>query len=143
MTGFAALAFCLYLLTGCALAPGGIYSSQEFGPTEVSGDSLEEVISDMIDYGYIPSFCTGCYRLGRSGEDFMDLAKPGLIKQYCLPNALTSFKEYLLDFASQKTRADGLKLIKKMTAEIPEQKIKNLTIANLKKIETGDKDIYI
>ena len=57
--------------------------------------SLDEVISMMIDGGYIPSFCTGCYRKGRVGADFMDLAKPGLIKEYCKPNAMFTFREYL------------------------------------------------
>ena len=60
--------------------------------------------------GFIPSFCTACYRLGRTGQDFMDLAKPGLIKLKCDPNAVTTFQEYLIDYASE-SRCDGEKAI--------------------------------
>jgi 2-iminoacetate synthase len=104
--------------------------------------SLEEVISGMIDSGFVPSFCTGCYRHGRVGADFMDLAKPGLIKQYCLPNALFSFKEYLYDFAGSETRQKGLALIKKMVEEIPTSKRKETVVEELENIETGKRDCY-
>ena len=69
--------------------------------------ALDEVIRDMASLGYIPSFCTGCYRLGRTGADFMDLAKPGEIKQHCDPNGVSTFLEYLIDYASPETRAIG------------------------------------
>ena len=72
---------------------------------------LDEVVRDCAEMGYIPSFCTACYRTGRTGADFMDLAKPGIIKYHCGPNALASFYEYLLDYASPETRAAGDKLI--------------------------------
>jgi 2-iminoacetate synthase len=62
--------------------------------------TLDEVIRDIAALGYVPSFCTGCYRLGRTGADFMDLAKPGEIKYHCQPNALSTFLEYLHDYAS-------------------------------------------
>ncbi len=65
---------------------------------------LDEVVRDIAQLGYIPSFCTACYRLGRTGMDFMDLAKPGEIKHHCDPNALSTFEEYLLDYASEPTR---------------------------------------
>jgi 2-iminoacetate synthase len=105
--------------------------------------SLDKVISDMIDSGYIPSFCTGCYRKGRVGNDFMDLAKPGLIKQYCMPNALFTFREYLLDFASPKTREKGFRLIKKLLEEINKRQLKETIINNLDKIDSGERDIYL
>lgn len=104
--------------------------------------SLEEVISGMIDSGYIPSFCTGCYRHGRVGADFMDLAKPGLIKQYCLPNALFSFKEYLYDFAGEETRSKGLALIQKMVSDLPQSKRTETVKSELQEIEKGKRDCY-
>jgi 2-iminoacetate synthase len=72
---------------------------------------LDEVVRDCAGLGYIPSFCTACYRLGRTGMDFMDLAKPGEIKSHCDPNALSTFQEYLTDYASPATRTEGERLI--------------------------------
>ncbi len=73
--------------------------------------SLDEVVRDVASLGYTPSFCTACYRLGRTGADFMDLAKPGLIKEHCSPNALSSCMEYLMGYASAETRQTGEKLV--------------------------------
>ncbi len=129
---------------GSRTNPGG-YSSEESGEQFSLGDhrNLEEVIRDIVGHGYIPSFCTGCYRLGRTGSDFMDLAKPGLIKQFCLPNALTSFKEYLLNYAGEETRQAGEELITRMLAEIPDKKTRETTRLNLGKIESGSQDLYL
>ena len=124
----------------------GAYSEDGGSGSQFSlGDhrSLDEVISDMIDGGYIPSFCTGCYRMGRVGNDFMDLAKPGLIKQYCMPNALFTFKEYLLDFASEETRKKGLVLIEKLIEDIHQKQLKNNIETNIQKIDSGERDIYL
>jgi 2-iminoacetate synthase len=124
----------------------GAYSEEEGSGSQFSlGDhrSLDEVVSDMIDGGYIPSFCTGCYRMGRVGNDFMDLAKPGLIKQYCMPNALFTFREYLLDFASEQTREKGLRLIEQLLEEINQKQLKNNIEENIKKIDSGERDIYL
>ncbi len=104
--------------------------------------SSGEVIQDVIRQGYVPSFCTGCYRLGRVGEDFMDLAKPGLIKLNCLPNALTTLKEYLVDYADDETKALGEELIDKQLAEIPAESRRQKTLEYLKKIEDGERDLY-
>lgn len=82
---------------------------------------LDEVISDIAGLGYVPSFCTGCYRLGRTGKDFMDLAKPGLIKEHCDPNALSTFLEYIQDYASPKTKQIGLVLIEKTLSQMDEE----------------------
>ena len=129
---------------GSRTNPGG-YSSRDSGEQFSLGDhrNLEEVIQDIIRYGYIPSFCTACYRLGRTGSDFMDLAKPGLIKLYCLPNAMTSFKEYLVHYASAETRAAGEKLITGMLADIPDEKTRETTKLNLLKIAGGSQDLYL
>ncbi len=103
---------------------------------------LEETISDLIDDGYVPSFCTGCYRKGRTGADFMDLAKPGLIKEFCLPNGLVSFAEYLYDYASPATREKGLALIQKMKNDATPKGKRYLDTA-LKETEAGARDLYL
>ncbi len=104
--------------------------------------SLDEVISMMIDGGYIPSFCTGCYRKGRVGADFMDLAKPGLIKEYCKPNAMFTFREYLEDYASPETKAKGLALLKQLTQTFTKEELKRKVEGNLCKIGEGERDLY-
>lgn len=104
--------------------------------------NLEDVINSFIDEGYIPSFCTGCYRNGRTGEDFMDLAKPGLIKQYCLPNAIFTFQEYLNDFASQETKQKGEKLIKQMLQAYDQKQLILKIEDNISQINKGQRDIY-
>ena len=100
---------------GSRTNPGGYEEETEDDPSgQFSlGDhrSLDEVIRDVASMGYIPSFCTACYRLGRTGSDFMDLAKPGDIKLHCAPNALSSFKEYLQNYASPETAEVGNVLI--------------------------------
>ena len=69
--------------------------------------ALDEVIHDISTHGHIPSFCTACYRLGRTGQDFMDLAKPGLIQRFCRSNAIFTFMEYLEDYAAEETKTAG------------------------------------
>jgi 2-iminoacetate synthase len=81
--------------------------------------SLDEVVRDVASLGYTPSFCTACYRLGRTGADFMDLAKPGLIKEHCSPNALSSCTEYLMGYASPGTKAIGDQLVDHELATMP------------------------
>ena len=83
-----------------------------------------EVIKDVLLHGFIPSFCTACYRLGRVGEDFMDQAKPGLIKLFCHPNGLTTLKEYLVDYADEETKIIGNELIERELANIPNDKVR-------------------
>jgi 2-iminoacetate synthase len=124
----------------------GAYSKEitDSGSQFSLGDhrSLDEVISNLIDKGYIPSFCTGCYRKGRVGNDFMDLAKPGLIKEFCMPNALFTFKEYLLDFSSTATREKGNHLVKKILNSIEDDSVKKKIEIVLQNIENGKRDIY-
>jgi len=104
--------------------------------------TLDEVIYDMASMGYIPSFCTGCYRMGRTGQDFMELAKPGLIREFCLPNAITTFQEYLEDYASPQTREIGMKVIKEQLMDIPNEKRREDTRGKLEKIAAGERDLY-
>ncbi|MFA6200613.1 MAG: [FeFe] hydrogenase H-cluster radical SAM maturase HydG [Bacteroidales bacterium] len=124
--------------------PGSYAHDEEGTGTQFStGDhrTLDEVIYSLAKEGYVPSFCTGCYRQGRVGHDFMDLAKPGLIQQFCLPNAMFTFQEYLEDFASPETKALGLKVIEDFTKNVrteQQEKVKE----NLEAIRGGKRDIY-
>lgn len=132
---------------GSRTDPGG-YTREEGNPQEASqfslGDhrSLDEVVADLVELGYIPSFCTACYRLGRTGRDFMDLAKPGEIKQHCDPNGLSTFQEYLDDYASKRTRECGMKLIENMLAAMPaggrERSEKMLAL-----VRAGQRDVFV
>ena len=128
---------------GSRTNPGG-YSQEDAGAQFSLGDhrTLDEVIHDIASMGYVPSFCTGCYRLGRVGRDFMDLAKPGLIKRFCLPNALTTFKEYLVHYSTPETREIGEKVIESMLQEIPDAQTRAKTEEYLQKIVDGGKDLY-
>jgi 2-iminoacetate synthase len=102
----------------------------------------DEVLRYICEAGYIPSYCTACYRLGRTGDRFMALAKSGKIQLTCLPNALLTLKEYLIDYASPDTKALGEKTIEKGLADIPSEAVREQTIAKLKKVEAGERDLY-
>ena len=102
--------------------------------------TLDEVVNWLLDLGHIPSFCTACYRAGRTGDRFMSLVKSGQIANCCAPNALMTLKEYLKDYAAPDTRAKGIQLIKKELEHIPNPKIKEIAIRNLKEIEEGKRD---
>lgn len=130
---------------GSRTSIGGYSEEEEQNSQFTLGDHrpMEEVVNDMVSMGYIPSFCTGCYRKGRVGKDFMDLAKPGLIKHYCLPNGLVSFAEYLSDYAGCETREKGFKLIRKLTKEEENIPIRNTINESLDKISAGERDIYL
>ncbi len=102
--------------------------------------TLDEVVRWLMDFGYIPSFCTACYREGRTGDRFMSLCKSGQIQNCCHPNALMTLKEYLIDYASDKTRAVGEQLIEKEMDNIPNDKIRGIVAERLVKIENGQRD---
>jgi 2-iminoacetate synthase len=105
--------------------------------------SLDEVIRELLQDGYVPSFCTACYRLGRTGEHFMEFAIPGFIKRFCTPNALLTLSEYLADYASPGTRAAGEKLIAAELAQMPAGDYKAELERRIKQIqETGKRDLY-
>jgi len=102
---------------------------------------LDEVILDICRLGYIPSFCTACYRLGRTGQDFMDLAKPGEIKLHCEPNALSTLQEYLLDYASPETRAAGQRAIaQSLNRMTPLQRQRAQLL--LARVKAGKRDVF-
>ena len=102
--------------------------------------TLDEVVHWLMDLGYIPSFCTACYREGRTGDRFMSLCKSGQIQNCCHPNALMTLKEYLIDYASPETREIGEALIKRELENIPKEKVKQIAADNLEKIEAGIRD---
>jgi 2-iminoacetate synthase len=104
--------------------------------------SLDEVIGSLIKQKYIPSFCAACYRKERTGESFMALAKPGTIKGKCSINALITLKEYLDDFASDKVRADGYKLIEKLKSCLTDSEQKQLSVF-FDEINHGIRDAYV
>lgn len=102
--------------------------------------TLDEIVGWLLDLGYIPSFCTACYRAGRTGDRFMSLVKSGQIANCCGPNALMTLKEYLEDYASPLTRAKGEALITAEAAGIPNPKIKEIALRNLEEIAKGKRD---
>jgi 2-iminoacetate synthase len=103
---------------------------------------MDEVVQELLTDGYIPSFCTACYRRGRTGQTFMDLAKPGEIKNYCHPNALLTMKEYLEDYATPSTKELGNKVIEEQMKNIPSPEQRQKTQEKLKSIEQGKRDFY-
>ena len=102
--------------------------------------SLDEVVNWLMRLGYIPSFCTACYREGRTGDRFMSLCKSGQIQNCCHPNALMTLKEYLMDYASEDTREIGLKLIEKEIPNVPREKTREILERHLKEIKEGQRD---
>jgi 2-iminoacetate synthase len=102
--------------------------------------SLDEVVKWLMDMGYIPSFCTACYREGRTGDRFMSLCKSGQIQNCCHPNALMTLKEYLEDYAAPETKAIGEALIQRETGNITKERVREITKDNLIKIANGRRD---
>lgn len=105
--------------------------------------SLDEVVQDICRLGYLPSFCTTCYRVGRTGDVFMRLAKLGKIHQMCQPNAILTFKEYLLDYATPATRQIGERSILNYLNAIENSQEKETLIRNLENLKQGERDLYI
>lgn len=102
--------------------------------------TLDEVVLWLMEIGYIPSFCTACYRAGRTGDRFMSLCKSGQIQNCCHPNALLTLEEYLLDYAKPKTRQVGQKLIREEVNNIPKQKVRDLVLQYLDRMQDGERD---
>jgi 2-iminoacetate synthase len=131
---------------GSRTDPGG-YKDGEGDPNGSQfqlGDhrTVEEVVSDVVSLGFLPSFCTACYRLGRTGMDFMDLAKPGEIKYHCHPNALSTFQEYLCDYAGHRAKSAGEKLISIELQQMDGQQIA-CALPMLNKVRRGERDVFV
>ena len=113
-------------------------SSEQFDVSDKR--TLDEVVNWLMDMEYIPSFCTACYREGRTGDRFMSLCKSGQIQNCCLPNALMTLKEYLMDYASQDTREKGEAMIAREIQNIPKEKVRQIVREHLEEIEKGNRD---
>ncbi|MCF8328026.1 MAG: [FeFe] hydrogenase H-cluster radical SAM maturase HydG [Bacteroidales bacterium] len=106
--------------------------------------SLNQIIDELLDDGFLPSFCTACYRLGRTGEHFMEFSVPGFIKGYCTPNAILTLSEYLMDYAPEDTREKGWKVIENNLKELEENNFKNVPEIRerIDRIKEGERDLY-
>ncbi|MEI6853335.1 MAG: [FeFe] hydrogenase H-cluster radical SAM maturase HydG [Bacteroidota bacterium] len=104
--------------------------------------SLSEIISELIDQEMLPSFCTACYRLGRTGEHFMEFSVPGFIKRYCTPNAILTLTEYLMDYGSIANATKGLALIDKELATLGDEKMVTEIRKRMELIKGGERDLY-
>ena len=138
------------LSAGSCTGVGGYHKEiEEDGPKTESQFQIEdhrttdEVLLSICESGYIPSFCTACYRKGRTGDRFMPLAKSGEIQNICQPNAILTFKEFLLDYASEKTKLLGEKTITEHLKQIPNLKVRKETELRLNRIERGERDLYL
>lgn len=109
------------------------------------GDSrtLDNVIGEICSTGNIPSLCTACYRAGRTGEHFMKVAKSKFVHNFCIPNAILTLKEYLLDYASPETKEKGERVLKQHLEKLKNQTVYNTVLNNLNKIENGERDLRL
>lgn len=125
--------------------PGGYHVHKEATKQFESGDnrSLEEMVTELCEGGFLPSFCTSCYRVGRVGKNFMKHAKAGHIHQFCQPNAISTFKEYLIDYASDDVKAVGEKAIAQHLSEMTDENMKNIALNQLKQLEGGKRDLHV
>ncbi len=104
--------------------------------------SLNEIIDDLLDKNMLPSFCTACYRLGRTGEHFMEFSVPGFIKNKCTPNAILTLSEYLVDYAPKETAEKGWDVIEKNLSNIEKTDIRTSLTERIKRIKQGERDLY-
>jgi 2-iminoacetate synthase len=103
--------------------------------------SLAEVVDELLENDYIPSFCTSCYRMGRTGEHFMEFSVPGFIKRFCTPNALLTLSEYLCDYATDDVAEKGWKVIEKNIVKLDKTVMQN-TREKIERIKAGERDLY-
>ena len=119
----------------------GTEDAEESAQFDISDNrTLDEIVGWLLELGYIPSFCTACYREGRTGDRFMSLAKSGQIGNCCAPNALMTLAEYLEDYASPEVKAAGQQMIERLAQEIPSDKIREITHRRLQEIVEGKRD---
>lgn len=134
---------------GSCTGVGGYHRDIEKGEIEAQGQfqvedhrTTDEMLNNICRSGYLPSFCTACYRQGRTGDRFMALAKTGEIQNICQPNAILTFKEFLVDYASKETKKIGEAVIREHLCSIPNPKLREETEHRLKRIEEGERDLY-
>ncbi|MDR3645382.1 MAG: [FeFe] hydrogenase H-cluster radical SAM maturase HydG, partial [Clostridia bacterium] len=105
--------------------------------------SLDTVVRETCRMNFIPSFCTACYRAGRTGENFMGYAKSKFVHNFCIPNAIFTFKEYLLDYASEETKEIGERVIREHVEKFRGEPVYDTIVENLKRLENGEHDLRI
>jgi len=129
---------------GSCTGVGGYRRGEPAAPQFTVEDhrSPDEVIRGLLESGYLPSYCTACYRQGRTGDRFMELAKTGRIKDVCQPNAILTLKEYLLDYASEQTRDIGERALAAHLTEIVSPATRDETVARVDRIASGERDLY-
>ncbi|MDY0216722.1 MAG: [FeFe] hydrogenase H-cluster radical SAM maturase HydG, partial [Bacteroidales bacterium] len=104
--------------------------------------SLNEVIDELLEKGYLPSFCTSCYRMGRTGEHFMEFSVPGFIKRFCTPNGILTLAEYLMDYAPEETAKKGWEVIERELKGLEEDDVRKEIEERIEKIKNGQRDLY-
>jgi 2-iminoacetate synthase len=131
---------------GSCTGVGGYAENDEGGNPaqfEVADNrSPKEIIRSLCAQGYIPSYCTACYRAGRTGDRFMEFAKSGKIHNLCYPNAMMTFKEYLEDYADEELKLEGNRVIERNMDNIPDEKMREKTRERLRRIENGERDLF-
>jgi len=128
---------------GSRTAPGGYGHKKILEQFNIADErNVPQIIESILKQDLLPSFCTACYRQGRTGEKFMEIAKPGNIHNLCRPNGILTFKEYLEDYANEKIRKLGQKVIDKYLNMIEDELVKKETLERLKRIEKGERDLY-
>jgi 2-iminoacetate synthase len=133
---------------GSCTGVGGYYEEiskkEETKPQFEVGDhrTPNEILRTLCEQHYLPSYCTACYRMGRTGDRFMSFAKSGQIHNFCLPNAILTFKEFLLDYGDEATKAIGEETIAANIENIPSEKVREETKKRLKRLENGERDLY-
>jgi 2-iminoacetate synthase len=103
--------------------------------------SLSDVVDELLTSDYLPSFCTSCYRMGRTGEHFMEFSVPGFIKRYCTPNAILTLSEYICDYATDEVALKGWKVIEKNIQKL-ETGVALNTKEKIERIKKGERDLY-
>jgi len=144
-----AMAFGVSQIDGGTKLEIGGYSASKNGIQDLNREqfrinderSLADIIDELIENDYIPSFCTACYRLGRTGEHFMEFSVPGFIKRYCTPNAILTLSEYIVDYASPELAAKGWKAIEKNMSGLDEG-LKDGIKKKIDRIKNGERDLY-
>ena len=133
---------------GSSTGVGGYKEREEKGYDDKQFETSDErtpleIIKELLDDGYIPSYCTACYRKGRTGDRFMSLAKSGEIQNVCEPNAITTLVEYALDYGDEEFREKALVTAEKVANEIENEKTKNIVLNNIKKLKEGTRDLFL
>lgn len=133
---------------GSSTGVGGYKDREDNGTEDKQFETSDErtpleVIKELIDDGYIPSYCTACYRTGRTGDRFMELAKTGEIQNVCEPNAITTLVEYALDYGDDEFKEKAMKTALKVTSEIKSERIKNIVEKNIEKLKNGERDLFL